>query len=169
VAYIVARGAAPDPASLRAHLQQTIPEYMVPSAFVALPSLPLTSNGKLDRAALPDPDAARLQTSGYVEPGEGTEQALAAIARDVLRLERVGAHDNFFDLGADSLLLAMMHTRLREAFGLELSLVALYKHPTVSALAASLAPPAGDAPDAGRAIQERATRQRQARRQRRRT
>jgi amino acid adenylation domain-containing protein/FkbM family methyltransferase len=167
VAYMVARGAAPDPASLRAHLQRTLPDYMVPSAFVALPALPLTANGKLDRGALPDPDAARLATAAFVEPQAGYEATIAAIVRDVLRAERVGAHDNFFDLGADSLLLAMAHTRLREALGRDLSLVALYTHPTVSALAASLAPAAGAPKDVGRAIDERAARQRQARRPRR--
>ncbi len=179
IAYIVPRGATPDPASLRARLQRTVPEYMVPAAFVELASFPLTANGKLDRAALPDPDAARLPSAAFVAPGAGLEQTIAAIVRDVLRVTDVGAHDNFFDLGADSLLLAMVHTRLRATLGDGLSLVALYTHPTVSALATALATAPGSgstgtgsgdaaqseaAKKAGQAIDERAARQRQARR-----
>src|SRR5262249_46235168 len=110
IAYVIPNGAAPDVTSLRARLQQTTPESMVPSAFVVLASFPLTANGKLDRAALPDPDVARLPSAGFVAPGAGTEQTIAEIVRDVLRVQQVGAHDNFFDLGADSLLLAMIHT-----------------------------------------------------------
>ena len=164
VAYLVPVDGAPDVTDLRAHLERVLPEYMVPAAFVALPSLPLTANGKLDRAALPDPADARLASAGFVEPGDGIEQAIAGVLRDVLRVERLGVHDNFFDLGADSLLLAVAHGRIRQAIGRDLSLVSLYKHPTVRTLAAALTPSAPPpASDQKSAIDVRADRQRQAR------
>jgi aryl carrier-like protein len=170
VAYVVPAGDGLDVVDLRAHLERRLPDYMVPSAFVALASLPLTANGKLDRAALPDPSERRIEAGRFVEPADGLEQTIAGVLRDVLRVDRVGAHDNFFDLGADSLLVAVAHARIREALGRDLSLVALYKHPTVGTLAAALAAGArSPAPDQSAAIDARAGRQRQARAARKRT
>src|SRR6185436_3771937 len=98
VAYLVAAEAAPETAELRDFLQQTLPDYMLPSAFVFLPELPLTPSGKLDRRALPKPE---LNATGehYVAPRTPAEQTLAGIWEEVIGHERVGINDNFFELG----------------------------------------------------------------------
>ncbi|MBL0804906.1 hypothetical protein G6539_33860, partial [Streptomyces albidoflavus] len=92
------------PAELRGFLAASLPSHMVPSAFTAVDRLPLTPAGKLDRAALPAPDFAAAATGGFVPPREGAERTLARIWSEVLGVERVGAQDNFFDLGGDSIL-----------------------------------------------------------------
>ncbi|MBV9110009.1 MAG: amino acid adenylation domain-containing protein, partial [Gemmatimonadetes bacterium] len=132
VAYVV--GEAVDDDALRAHLRRTLPEYMLPAAFVALERLPLTPNGKLDAAALPAPEYARADR--YVAPRTPAEEVMAAIWAEVLRLGRVGAEDDFFVLGGHSLLATRVVSRVREAFGVELPLRALFEGPTVSAMAA---------------------------------
>ena len=134
------RGAPADAlAELRAFLRRRLPEYMVPAVFVVLPEMPLTPNGKLDRAALPAPPAARPDLGGeYVAPRDEAEQSLAAIWREALGLERVGIHDNFFDLGGHSLLLVQIQARLRERFGRSVGIVELFRYPTVGALARHL-------------------------------
>ena len=105
VAYVVSADGAPAPAALRGHLRRTLPDYMVPQHFVHLDVLPTLPNGKLDRAALPQPDDEVLSGERPHEPPRpGTEEALAAIWREVLQVARVGADDNFFDLGGHSLL-----------------------------------------------------------------
>ncbi|HEU0076107.1 MAG TPA: amino acid adenylation domain-containing protein, partial [Longimicrobiaceae bacterium] len=131
VGYVVAPGG--DTAGLREHLRKRLPEYMVPAAIVMLDSLPLTPNGKLDRRALPAPDAASAEV--YVAPRTPAEEMLAGILGEVLRLERVGAEDNFFELGGHSLLATRVVSRVREAFGVELPLRALFEVPTVAGLA----------------------------------
>jgi amino acid adenylation domain-containing protein len=150
VAYVVpkAEGAAPAPSSLRSHLRERVPEAMVPSAFVVLARLPLTPSGKVDRRALPAPDAARPDlAAAFVPPRTAAEGVVAGIWRDVLGLERVGVDDSFFDLGGHSLLLVRVHERLRRAFpGREVSIAELFRRPTVADLAAHLA--GGDAPPA---------------------
>ncbi|HYR12414.1 MAG TPA: amino acid adenylation domain-containing protein, partial [Longimicrobium sp.] len=133
VAYVVA-GEEVSPAELRAHLKGRLPEYMVPSAVVMLESLPLTPSGKVARRALPAPEYAAAEEA-YVAPRTPVEEALAGIWAEVLRLERVGVEDRFFDLGGHSLLATRVVSRIRELFGVELPLRALFEGPTVAELA----------------------------------
>ncbi|HST60941.1 MAG TPA: amino acid adenylation domain-containing protein, partial [Longimicrobium sp.] len=130
VAYVVG---AVETDALRAHLRQGLPEYMVPSAFVLLDALPLTANGKLDRKALPVPELASAEEA-YVAPRSPVEEVLAGIWAEVLRLERVGVEESFFDLGGHSLLATRVVSRIREVFGVELPLRALFEGPTVGEL-----------------------------------
>ncbi|MCA1615652.1 MAG: amino acid adenylation domain-containing protein [Acidobacteria bacterium] len=124
---------------LRAHLEQRLPDYMVPSAFVVLDSLPLNANGKVDRRALPAPDALRPELEeSYVAPRGAVEEQVAAVWRQVLGTERVGIHDNFFDLGGHSLIATQIVSRLCDAFAMELPLRQLFESPTVAGLAAAV-------------------------------
>src|SRR5262249_24537574 len=99
--------------ALREMLQQVLPEYMVPSAFVELEALPLTPNGKIDRRALPAPEDDAVVRGAYEAPRTPTEEVLAGIWRELLRLDRVGVHDNFFELGGHSLLATRVIARVR--------------------------------------------------------
>ncbi|HYH78193.1 MAG TPA: amino acid adenylation domain-containing protein [Longimicrobium sp.] len=137
VTYVVAPGAAP--AALRAHLRGRLPEYMVPAAFVLLPALPLTAQGKVDRRALPAPDAADLEQGAFVAPRTPAEEVLAGIWSEVLGVGRVGAHDDFFALGGHSLRIMRVVGAVRDAFGVTLPLRALFDDPTLAALAARIA------------------------------
>jgi amino acid adenylation domain-containing protein len=121
--------------SLRAHLAEALPEYMVPAAFVPLEALPLTVNGKLDRKALPEPDADALQTRQYEAPQGEAEQTLAAIWAELLKVDQVGRHDNFFELGGHSLLAVTLIARMRQA-GLNTDVRELFAAPTLAGLAA---------------------------------
>jgi acyl carrier protein len=136
VAYVVAAEgtAAPGAAELRAHLRERVPEHMLPAAFVALEALPLTPSGKLDRRALPAPGAAAPERE-HVAPRNAAEELLARVFGEVLSLERVGVHDHFFELGGHSLLATRVVSRVREVFGVEVPLRALFELPTVAALA----------------------------------
>jgi acyl carrier protein len=136
VAYVVPE-AEPAPAAreLRDSLRQSLPEYMVPAAFVQLAALPLTPNNKVDRRALPAPEKVGVERRAYVAPRTLAEELLAGIWAEVLKVERVGVQDNFFDLGGHSLLAAQVVSRLREAAQLELPLRALFQNPTVEGLA----------------------------------
>ncbi|QSQ25383.1 amino acid adenylation domain-containing protein [Pyxidicoccus parkwayensis] len=151
VAYWVsAPGEPPDIDALRTFLRRTLPEHMVPSAFVRLDAIPLTSNGKPDRRALPAPQRSE-PTGAFLPPREGLEQSLAALWADVLRLERVGANDNFFDVGGTSLLLQTLHMKVEALVGRRVPLLDLLRHATVRAQAASLAsggPPTAATPTA---------------------
>ncbi|HEU4326187.1 MAG TPA: amino acid adenylation domain-containing protein [Roseiflexaceae bacterium] len=131
---------------LRAYLRESLPDYMVPSAFVVLPELPLTRSGKIDRAALPAPDADGAgRSAAYVAPRTPVEAELAQIWGEVLGAERVGAHDNFFELGGQSLKAVQLLSRLRDAFRAEISLQSLFESPTVAALARLVERAAGQA------------------------
>ncbi len=132
VAYVVG---GTDADGLRAHLRHTLPEYMVPAAFVVIDRLPLTPTGKLDVRALPAPDLAGA-ADRHVPPRTPAEEVLAGIWGAVLRLDRIGATDNFFDLGGHSLLAVAVVSRVREVFGVELPLRAVFETPTVGELAA---------------------------------
>jgi amino acid adenylation domain-containing protein len=127
--------AAPDERALREGLRRRVPEYMVPSAFVFLRAWPLNANGKVDRRALPEPDAPG-RDEARVPPRTALEEAIAAIWCELLHLERVGVHDDFFDLGGHSLLAIKVMTRLRERIALELPVQALFAARTIAALAA---------------------------------
>jgi amino acid adenylation domain-containing protein len=121
---------------LRAYLRERLPEYMVPQTLVLLAQLPLTPNGKIDRKALPAPDGPGAQEAlTYVAPRNELEQRIAAIWQTVLGVEKVGMHDNFFDLGGHSILLIEASSKLRVALERELSVVDMFRHPTVSAMA----------------------------------
>jgi amino acid adenylation domain-containing protein len=125
---------APDAEELRTFLAERLPEPMVPVALVALPALPLTANGKVDRAALPAPDVAGRGAARFVAPRDAVEEVLAEIWAGVLGAERVGAEDSFFDLGGHSLLAAQLLSRIRQALHVEVSLRELFAAPTIGAL-----------------------------------
>jgi acyl carrier protein len=134
VAYVVpAADEVVDSAGLRAYLTTTLPDYMVPSAFVVLDQLPLTPNGKLDRRALPAPDFAAAV--GYVAPRSEAERVMAEIWAEVLEREQVGVEDNFFELGGDSLRSMQLASRAKAAFDVALTPRDVLTAHTVSALA----------------------------------
>ncbi|MEV6868817.1 amino acid adenylation domain-containing protein, partial [Streptosporangium subroseum] len=139
VAYLVAADPArgvPSAGELRSSLRRTLPEHLIPSVFVEVPALPMTSHGKLDRAALPAPDTGRLSPGGeFVAPRTPSEEVLAGIWARVLGVERAGVADNFFELGGHSLLATQVISRVRAAFGVEVPLAVLFDHPTVSGMA----------------------------------
>jgi acyl carrier protein len=133
VAYIVAREASPPSAKeLRSYLRDELPDYMIPSAFVALPAMPLTPSGKVDRRTLPSPDEIQGEAGAeFTPPRTSTEKALAEIWAEVLGVEWVGLHDNFFDLGGHSLLAIQIISRVREVFSVELPMRDLFAATTL--------------------------------------
>ncbi|MFP2932073.1 amino acid adenylation domain-containing protein, partial [Pyxidicoccus sp. 3LG] len=141
VAYVVgAQDSNLDTASVREHLRQRLPEYMLPSALVSLNALPQTPNGKVDRRALPAPAAASTSRQGrFVEPANPLEQQLAALYAQELGAERIGVHDHLFeDLGGTSLSVVRIAARLREELKRDVPVVWLFEHPTVHGLAQRL-------------------------------
>ncbi|MBD2562852.1 MULTISPECIES: non-ribosomal peptide synthetase [Nostoc] len=139
VAYVVAhQDCKPAISELRQFLKTKLPEYMVPSAFVILESLPLTSNGKVDRRALPKPDLDTTILEKYVAPRTPIEEMLALLWAQVLKLELVGIYDNFFELGGHSLLATQLVSRIRTWFKVELPLRELFASATVVELAQSI-------------------------------
>jgi amino acid adenylation domain-containing protein/non-ribosomal peptide synthase protein (TIGR01720 family) len=122
---------------LRRHLQTELPDYMIPSSFVLLDSLPVTANGKVDRAALPEPEPIRMTEEG-TPPGTPSEKAMADLWKEVLGVGEVRLEDNFFDLGGHSLLATQLVSRIRTAFGIDLPLRRLFEKPTLGDLAAAV-------------------------------
>jgi amino acid adenylation domain-containing protein len=121
--------------ALRAHLEERLPSYMVPAAFVPLAAFPLSPSGKVDRRALPEPAP---EGAPYLAPRTPAEEVVAGLFAHLLRRERVGARDDFFELGGHSLLATRLASRLRQAFGVELPLRRLFERPTVAGLAAAV-------------------------------
>ncbi|MFJ8628727.1 amino acid adenylation domain-containing protein [Kitasatospora sp. NPDC093550] len=136
VGYLVPAGghaAPPSAAELRALLRADLPEYMVPAVFVTLDALPLSPNGKVDRAALPEPDAgADRATAAYVAPRDDTELVLSVLWAELLEVDRIGAEDDFFALGGHSLLATRLASAVLETFGVELPLRELFEAPTLA-------------------------------------
>ncbi|MGB9104159.1 MAG: non-ribosomal peptide synthetase, partial [Terriglobales bacterium] len=162
VAYVVPKaGVDPKIASLRAALAAALPEYMVPSNFMVLDSLPLTANGKIDRNALPKPAAEEESETIAELPRNELEGVIAQTWKEALGVGQVGLHRNFFDLGAHSLMVAEVHMQLQQLLGREISLVDLFQFPTVSALAAHLGGQDAAPGATSRAARRLAARQRQ--------
>jgi myxalamid-type nonribosomal peptide synthetase MxaA len=140
IAYVVANaGRQPTVRQLRGFLKERLPAYMIPSGFVFMESLPRTPNGKVERRALPMPEAVRagLQNE-FVAPRTATEEKLAAVWARVLNVERVGVEDNFFELGGHSVLGINLVSQVQQAFGVELPLLTLFEEPTVAGLAVAI-------------------------------
>ncbi|MCB0210183.1 MAG: amino acid adenylation domain-containing protein, partial [Anaerolineae bacterium] len=125
---------------LQAYLVEKLPDYMVPAHFVILPELPLTANGKIDRRALPAPNVRNSFEQEFVAPRTSFEIAVAAIWTDVLELDQVSVHDDFFEMGGDSLLATRLVTRIRDEFDIDLPLRSLFEAPTIAGLAHRIEP-----------------------------
>jgi len=140
VAYVVpAKETRLSPSELRKFVGQYVPDYMVPSTFVQLAQLPLSSHGKLDRAALPEPSAANvLDEDSFETPQSQIEKSLAVFLTSLLGVTRVGKNDNFFELGGHSLMGAQLIAKISNTFGVELSLRSLFDHPTVGEVSAEI-------------------------------
>jgi len=136
VAYIVLKQSSFSIGNLKKFLQQQLPEYMIPSVFITLKELPLTANGKVNRQELPVPDQVRPELDEfYVAPRNSTEEKIAKIWAQILKLERIGIHDNFFDLGGHSLLITQVISRLRDVFDVEIFVQQMFETPTIADLA----------------------------------
>lgn len=139
VAYLVLSvGATVNATALREHLRQRIPDYMIPASFVVIPSLPVTEQGKVNRAALPGVNGNRLADEAYVAPRTLVEEELVKILAPLLKLNRVGVNDNFFLLGGHSLLGTQVIARVSETFGVDLTLLKLFDHPTVAEMSGEI-------------------------------
>ena len=136
--FVPQRANAPAVADLNDFLKTKLPDYMVPSVFVALERMPLTPNGKVDRKALPSPSDALRDGTSSVDPHTPIEQLVAGIYSHVLGVRRVGVHDNFFELGGHSLLATQVMSRVRQSFGIEMPLSQLFMSPTVAGFAAHI-------------------------------
>jgi acyl carrier protein len=132
-----------DKESITAYLYEKLPEYMVPSVWIALETMPLTPNGKIDRKALPEPDASGLANE-YIAPRNELEIKLAKIWEELLKVERVGIHDNFFELGGHSLLAMRVISSVRRQLELEAGIKELFIYPTIASLAAHLREQGGE-------------------------
>ncbi|MCG6136127.1 MAG: amino acid adenylation domain-containing protein [Nostoc sp. LLA-1] len=146
---------------LRGFLKEKLPAYMLPSTYVILDTLPLLPNGKVDRRSLPQPENSRVDLGiAYVPPQTQLEQAIAAVWCQILQVDTIGIHDNFFDLGGNSLLIVQLHNELRENLQQELSVVELFQYPTINALSKHLNQQQGAEP-AFNLIHHRAQKQKQ--------
>ncbi len=166
VAYVVPEaGESPTAGDLIAFAKEKLPDYMVPAVFMNLAALPLTPNGKLDVKALPVPEQLRPElAAAYVAPRGELERVIAEVWKEALKVDKVGVHDNFFDLGGHSLLMTRVHARLKDALQAEgvtqeVSLIDLFRYPTIGSLVRSLSPGApgasGAAQDTGAADESR--------------
>ncbi|HEU4712838.1 MAG TPA: amino acid adenylation domain-containing protein [Pyrinomonadaceae bacterium] len=137
VAYLVTvLGQTPTVSELRKFLKDQLPEYMIPASFVFLDTMPLTNSGKIDRAKLPQASGERPKVDQeYVAPTTVVQQQIAAIWQEVLRLDKVGLYDNFFDLGANSLLMVRVRSKLLSDLGRDVAMLDLFKHTTIDSLA----------------------------------
>ncbi|MEM1319018.1 MAG: amino acid adenylation domain-containing protein [Bacteroidota bacterium] len=137
VAYLVAEGEY-DKLAIQSYLQSQLSDYMIPSLIMELPELPLTSNGKVDKRALPSPEASALLSNVYVAPTSEIEKVLASIWKDLLQVERVGVKDNFFELGGHSLMAMRVVAAIRNQLQKEIPVSLLFSHMTIQKLAAHL-------------------------------
>ncbi|MBP6688345.1 MAG: LLM class flavin-dependent oxidoreductase [Hyphomonadaceae bacterium] len=153
---------------LRAHLREFLPEYMIPAAFVIVDAFPLTANGKIDRKALPAPTREAAQSAvEYVPPSNDLEKIIADVWKQLLNIERVGLRDNIFDIGANSLLTAQANQRLSILLDRKVSLVSMFRFPTVESLAAHIDPGRAAPEQDAKRTQERADRKKDAAERRR--
>ncbi|MDP7042004.1 MAG: phosphopantetheine-binding protein, partial [Gammaproteobacteria bacterium] len=137
VGYMTAvEGFEPDTQELSAYLRQSLPDYMVPATYMRLEQIPLTPNGKVDRKQLPVPEWSADQE--YVAPRNGVEEELAQIWADILSVEQVGIHDDFFALGGHSLIAMKLVSRVLESMRVELPLDRIFESPTIAGLAGSV-------------------------------
>ncbi len=170
VAYVVRKSnQEPSIAELRQFLQEQLPDYMVPADFVVLDEWPKTHSGKIDLQALMKPPEAPSQSkAAYTPPQNALEQIIAGYWQEVLAVEEIGRDDNFFDLGGHSLLLMKVNLKLKQHCGKNISLVEMFKYPTVATLADFLSGQQnGDSPKSFEKIQERAANRRQTSQQQR--
>ena len=144
VAYLVADPTLNNsPDELRSYLKQQLPDFMVPSAIVLLPKIPLNANGKVDRQALPEPESVPILE--FVAPKDAMEEGVARIWQEVLHRERISTDENFFDLGGHSLMATQVISRIRERFRVELPIRALFENPTIQGLSIAVTTAASSA------------------------
>ncbi|HEX3253413.1 MAG TPA: phosphopantetheine-binding protein [Pyrinomonadaceae bacterium] len=170
LAYVVAKSnLRPSAAELRQFLQEQLPEYMVPADFIVLDEWPRTANGKIDLQALSSPPEAPAESKAVYQPPQNElEQLIAGLWQEVLFVEAIDRDDNFFDLGGHSLLLMKVNLKLKHHCGKEISLVEMFKYPTIATLADFLGGQQnGDSPDSLQKIQERAANRRETSQQQR--
>ena len=144
VAYVASHGADSSVADLQAALRSKLPEYMVPASFVFLAEFPRTPNGKIDRKALPAPDAGSGRSSDYVAPRNKLEQEITDVWQQVLKAERIGVKDNFFEVGGHSLLAAQLVWQLRTKYSVDVPLRKLFENPTIAGIARLIDPSLAD-------------------------
>ena len=142
VAYLVATPTDTIPAmeALRSHLAQSLPNYMVPAYFVEMDSFPLTSSGKVNRKALPEPQTAQLASTNYVAPSNPIEITLANIWEEILQRKKIGIHDNFFEIGGHSLRAIRLVSLVQQELSLEIKLSQIFTHPTINKLGELIKP-----------------------------
>jgi polyketide synthase PksJ len=139
IAYVKQSDADAETAYLRLWLQERLPEYMVPTAFIALAEIPLTPNGKVDRRRLPQPETATRESSpSAINPRNSMEERLASIWSEILGVDHVSVRDNFFDLGGHSLLLIRVHAKIRQDLDADVAVVDLFRYPTIESMSSWL-------------------------------
>ena len=119
---------------LRKYLQHTLPDYMIPSYFVTLETIPLTPNGKINRKALPQPSTRIKTDTEYIEPKTNTEKTISRLWKEVLQLDKVGINDNFFELGGNSIIIIKLHDRLKKSLNENITITTMFRYPTIASL-----------------------------------